>query len=61
MYKSVPLKYPFFCQAFNQLERSRKIFGKCPDTKFHENSSTLKDVSCGRTDRQTHDEVNSRF
>jgi len=52
----------YSCHIAMKLEFSRHICQKYSNTKFSEDSSCGNPVvSCGQTDRQTHDKVNSGF
>jgi len=52
----------YSCQILRQLEFSGQVLEKYSNIKFHENRSCRSSVApCKRTDRQTHDEANSRF
>ena len=54
MYICLHVKYPLLLSYINQLEISRYIFEKYPNSKLNENPSTgNKVVPCGRADGRT--------
>ena len=50
MYIGLHVKYRYSCQALMTLEFTGRIFEKCSNVKFHENSlGGSRDVPCGQT------------